>query len=137
MSLRRQIECGGAGRIQGQRTPDGVKGHLAIAAQEDDDEACDRQRGSVVGAAYDDRSRVAETFCPMRLVKASSGEAPFVGPGDQRVRGHIARVEIERFVQKLDSSYSVLWHLRRGVRQGAQVQVICIQIVRTLLPRTL
>ena len=133
---RREIVSRGARGVQRQGAFDGAQRGLVLLCQDNDDPSSNREGGRIIDVAGDCSPRVKECGAPIRLVQPATSEAPFAAPGELRMRDGIVGVETERLLQKGDGDAGSAWHSRLQVGQRAQKEIVRVEVLRTLSPRT-
>src|SRR5271165_2528094 len=96
-----------------------------------------RKGRRVIGPACNSNARMADAGGSMNLVMACVHEESLMAPGEVRVSGGVVRIQRERVVEKPRSDAGSFGRHQRHVRQGAQIQVISVEVFGMLSARAL
>ncbi len=91
-----------------------------------------REGRRVIGPACNRNARMPDPGGFMNLVMTCVHEESLMAPGEERVSGGVVRVQPERVLEKPHSDTGSFGRHQCHVRQGAQIQVVGVEVFGTL-----
>ena len=123
----------GYGRAgQGQRAVDHVHCGLVVMRDKADDKAGDGERCRIIGAGLDSGMRMSQRGVLVGVVQSASEITHLIAPGGSGLRRRIIRLQGQRLVEQAERFVGLTGHRHKGMRQGAQIEIIGVEAVRTL-----
>src|SRR4029077_10047398 len=124
----------GVGRsgIDQQRSVDGVHRGVVIVRHEADYEAGGSECLRIVGTTLDRGPRVAERSLLVRLLHTAAHVAHLMAQSRCGLRRGVIRLERKGSVKQRERLIRPNRHIDASMRQGAQIEIVGVEVVRSL-----